>query len=226
MDRYAIIGLGRFGYRLAVMLAEAGAEVIAIDRDRQFVEDIRDSVTLAIAMDGTDENALRAQGIDKVDVAVVGIGQDFEAAVLATVVLKQLGVPRVVSRATTDVRGEILRRVGADALVNPEEESAHRWTHRLLGPQVIEQIELAEGQSLVQVPVPLAWVNKTLEDLEVRRRFHVNVVAVRREVPHAEPEGRAGTRTVIEVPLPSTLLQKGDVLVLIGDDEQIAALPR
>lgn len=226
MDRYAIIGLGRFGYRLAVMLAEAGAEVIAIDRDRQFVEDIRDSVTLAIAMDGTDENALRAQGIDKVDVAVVGIGQDFEAAVLSTVVLKQLGVPRVVTRATTDVRGEILRRVGADALVNPEEESAHRWTHRLLGPQVIEQIELAEGQSLVQVPVPLAWVNKTLADLEVRRRFHVNVVAVRREVPHTGPEGRVGTRTVIEVPLPSTLLQKGDVLVLIGDDEQIAALPR
>ena len=139
MDRFAIIGLGRFGQRLARMLSEAGAEVIAIDRSQEIVEAIRDEVTVAVALDATDERALLSQGVDKVDVAVVGIGTDFEAAVLATVILKQLGVPKVVARAATTNRGEILRRVGADDLVNPERESAYRWAHRLMGPNVFSR---------------------------------------------------------------------------------------
>lgn len=244
MKRFAVIGLGRFGRRLAVMLARAGAEVIAVDRDRDVIEDIRDSVTLAICMDGTDENALRTQGLDKVDVAVVGLGTDFENAMLTTVILKQLGVPLVVSRATTVVRADILKRIGADALVNPEEEAAYRWAHRLLGPSVIEQIELAEGHSLVQVPVPEEWVGKSLAELDVRRRYGVNVVAIRHPAsPAAEAEALRGSEKekeksaksvaaptdrggeVIEVPLPHSKLSAGDIVVLIGADEAISSLP-
>lgn len=219
MDRFAVIGLGRFGYRLAELLAQAGAEVIAVDRDTRPVEDIRDAVTLAVTLDSTDERALVSQGIDHVDVAVVGMGTDFEANLLTTVILKQLGVPRVISRAVTSNRGEILRRVGADALVYPEEESAHRWCHRLLGPRVMEQIPLAEGHSLAQIPVPAEWVNRSLADLGVRGKHNVNVVAIRRNVQEAAP-------TVLEMPLPHTKLQAGDVLVLIGADADIAGLPR
>ncbi len=224
MDRYAIIGLGRFGYRLACLLADAGAEVIATDRRREVVEDIRDSVPLAICMDCTDEKALISQGLDKVDVAVVGVGSNFEANMLATVILKQLGVPKVISRATTRARGEILQRIGADALVNPEEESAYRWCHRLLGPNVMEQIPLAEGHSLVQIPTPPQWRGKSLAELDVRRNFNVNVVAIRRGHSVAPPVDQPPP-PVIEVPLPHSKLEPTDILVLIGADTDISALP-
>ena len=226
MDRYAVIGLGRFGHRLAVMLTQAGAEVIAVDRRQEIVEDIRDDVTLAICMDTTDEEALVAQGLNRVSVAVVGIGNNFEASVLTTVILKQLGVPRVISRAITVTRGEILLRVGADALVNPEEESAHRWCHRLLGPNVVDQIPLAEGHSLVQVAVPAQWVGSSLAELEVRRKYKVNMVAIRREKHPAEQDDHHAPARALETPLPHTKLAAGDILVLIGTDEHIAALPR
>lgn len=222
MDRFAVVGLGRFGYRLAVMLANSGAEVIAVDSNRDVIEEIRDRVTLAICMDGTDENALKTQGLDKVDVAVVGIGQDFEASLLSTVILKQLGIKRVISRASTEIRGEILRRVGADALVNPEDEAAYRWCHRLLGPHIIEQIELAEGHSLVQVPAPSDWIGQTLANLDVRKRYQVNVVAILRTAAHdANHDGGP----IIEVPLPTSLVTAGDRLIVIGEDQHISALP-
>jgi trk system potassium uptake protein TrkA len=226
MDRFAIIGLGRFGRRLARMLSEAGAEVIAIDRSEEIIEMIRDEVTVAVALDATDERALVSQGVDKVDVAVVGIGADFEASVLTTVILKQLGVPRVVTRATTTTRGEILRRVGADELVNPERESAYRWAHRLLGPTVIEQIPLAEGYSLVQIPAPAPWQGKSLAELDVRRRYNVNIVAIRRQPDAAEAlAAEQPSRPNFSVPLPHDKLDAQDILVVIGTDEDIAGLP-
>ncbi len=225
MDRFAVIGLGRFGRRLARMLTEAGAEVIAIDSSADIVEAVRDEVTVAVALDATDERALLAQGIDKVDAAVVGIGTDFEATILTTVILKALGVPKVVSRAATTTRGEILRRVGADELVNPERESAYRWAHRLMGPNVIEQIPLAEGYSLIQVPVPAAWQGKSLTQLDVRRKHNVNIVAIRRQPAAEAPAAELPARPTFSVPLPHDKLSAGDVLVVIGSDEDIAGLP-
>ncbi len=226
MKRYAVIGLGRFGRRLATLLASAGVEVIAVDRRQDLIDDIRDSVTLAVCMDSTEEAALRAQGIDRVDVAVVGMGGDFEDSVLTTVVLKQIGVPKVISRATNTMQGEILTRVGADGLVSPETESAHRWCHRLLGPQVMEQIPLTAGHSLVQMPVPPPWVGKSLAELDIRRKHQVNVVAISRAAPGQEHQGdKPAELDDVEVPLPHTKLAEGDVVFVIGADEQISQLP-
>jgi trk system potassium uptake protein TrkA len=226
MERFAVIGMGRFGRRLAIMLAEAGAEVIAIDRDRDLVEQVRDQVTLAVSLDSTNEAALRAQGIDEVDVAVVGIGADFEAAALTTVILKQLGVGRVVSRATSEIRAQVLDRIGADDIVNPEKESAERWANRLLAPSVIERIELAEGFSLAQVPVPAGFTGKTLEQLAIRRRYQVNVVAIRRTLQDQAQEGKTKPRHfLIAVPMADSVIQPGDVLVVIGSNDAITAFP-
>ena len=141
-ERFVVIGLGRYGSRLAVNLARAGAEVIAIDRNREVVEEMRDRVTLAVAMDSTDEQALRLQGVDKVGVAVVAIGHDFEANALTTVLLKHIGVKRVISRAGNPMQVRILSRIGADSVVNPEDETADRWSHKLLAPYLIDHIEL------------------------------------------------------------------------------------
>ncbi len=222
MATFAVIGLGRFGHRLAARLAEGGAEVIAIDARRDLVEAIRDQVTVAVCLDSTDEDALRAQGVDRVDVAVVGIGANFEANALTTVLLRQIGVPRVISRATTDVRAEILAKIGADEVVNPERETADRWSERLLAPNIMERIELAKGFSLTQLPAPRSFAGKTLEDLAVRRKYKVNVVAIRRAVPSA-PEGEPPR--VVSVPGPDSTIQEGDVLFVIGSDEAIRALP-
>ena len=121
MQRFAVIGLGRFGSRLAAGLASAGQEVIAIDLDERIVEQLRDRVTVAVAMDSTNEKALEAHGLDKVDAAVVCMGSAFEANALTTVILKQYGVERVISRAATPTSARILARIGADEVVNPED---------------------------------------------------------------------------------------------------------
>lgn len=226
METFAVIGLGRFGYRVATMLAEAGAEVIAIDRRRDLVEDIRDHVAVAVCLDSTEEEALRSQGVQKVDVAVVGMGTNFEAAALTTILLKHMGVPRVVARAPTDIRGQILSRIGADDVVNPEEESAERWCNRLLTPAMMQHIELAEDHSFAQFAAPRSFHGKTLKDLDVRKKYQVNVVAVRRKIEETDPQGHKTSRiTVISVPAGETVIEPDDVLLLIGRNDAIADFP-
>jgi trk system potassium uptake protein TrkA len=226
MQRFAIIGLGRFGYRLATLLGESGSEVIAVDQNREIIEQIRDKVTLAVCMDCTDEQALKAQGIDKVDVAIVGIGDSFEANSLTTVILKQLGVARVISRATTNTRGRILTRIGADDIVNPERESADRWRNRLLAPSIMERIELSEGFSLTQLPAPPSFYGKTLQQLEVRPRYEVNIIAIRRTSGEVDSEGFKRTKQfMISVPMGDTKILEGDILLIIGADSAMEAFP-
>jgi trk system potassium uptake protein TrkA len=225
MERFAVIGLGRFGMTLARLLAKDGADVIAVDSNKECVDAIRDQVSLAVCLDATDAEALKSQGIDKVDVAVVGVGDSFESSVLATVTLKELDVPTVISRATSRVRGEILSRVGADDVVNPEKESAQRWKNRLMAPSIMDRIELAEGASLVQLESPESFHNKTLTQLDLRKAYRVNVVAIRRTTEEIE-DGEAVTRQfVISVPAGDTAIKPGDILILIGTDEAIENLP-
>jgi trk system potassium uptake protein len=225
MDTYAVIGLGRFGTRLAQLLASNGAEVIAVDTNRALVEELRDEVDLAVCLDATDEEAIRSQGVDKVDVAVVGIGSQFESALLTTVLLKQLGVPRVISRATSHIRAQIFAKVGADDIVNPEREAAQRWCNRLVAPYVADRVELAEHFSLVQVPAPQAFQGKTLGDLDVRRNYHVQIVAIRRTTTDVDADGKTRSReVVISVPMAETEIKPGDVLLCIGSDDAMDQL--
>lgn len=227
MKRIAVIGLGRFGKRLATLLADANAEVIAVDRDREIVESIRDAVALAVCLEGYDEEALRAQGIDRVDVAVVGIGQSFEDSALTTVILKRkLKVPRVIARATSQIRADILVNIGADEVVNPEAEAAERWCNYLMAPAVIERIALSADHSLVQVPAPPKFHHKTLKDLAVRTKYNVNVVAIRRTEERRDADGKLlHRRDNVLVALPDSVIQPNDVLFLIGQDEDIATFP-
>lgn len=227
MDRFAVIGLGRFGSRLARNLAASGAEVIAVDRDRAIVEDLRDQVTLAIALDATDEAALKLQGVEQVDTAVVGIGHNFEANALTTALLKSLRVKRVVSRAANVTQARILTRIGADGVVSPEDESADRWSHRLLSPFLIDHVELGEGYALVQLPVPTDWVDKPLLELDLRKRYKVTVVAIKRRVQGSGPAGvDASDARVVVVPLPSTRMLADDTVILAGYDKDLERLPR
>jgi trk system potassium uptake protein TrkA len=227
MDRFAVIGLGRFGMGLAINLSQKGAEVIAVDLEREPVDQIRDQVTLAISMDATNADALRTQGIDKVDVAVVGIGQNFEANALATATLKSLGVPKVFSRAGSAVQGQILTRIGADGYIFPEAESAESWAQRLTLPFMMHRIDLGERHSLVEIKAPASFARKSLVQLNLRKKYNVNLVAIRRQVNVAtETGGPQTTQQIIDVPMPESIIQPDDILILVGSYESIERLPK
>ncbi len=224
MERFAIFGMGLFGRRLARLLAEGGADVMAVDRDRELVELVRDSVSLAVCLDSTNEQALLAQGIDKVDAAIVGMGDAFESAALTTALLKQIGVKRVISRATSEVRGRILLRIGADEIVDPERETAERWRNRLMLPAILERAVVGDGFSLVQIAAPKSFVGQTLGELDIRNKHGVNVVGIRRQAPETQDSSQVG-ETVISVPMADTRIEAPDVLLLIGGDEALADFP-
>lgn len=228
MKRFAVIGLGRFGKKLAIALAMSGAEVIAIDKDRSEIELIRDQVSHAVRLDSTDEEALKAQGIDKVDVAIVGIGQGtgqgFESAILTVVNLKQMGVKQVYARAEDPIGGEVFSKVGAAEVIYPEIESAQRWAYKLIAPQIGEKIDFAPGYSLARVKTPASFDNRTIMDLQLRQKYNVNLVAIKRG-EHSKAK-KSEKDAIINVPMPNTIVYQDDILMVAGSDTDLAKLPQ
>ncbi|MCX5654499.1 MAG: TrkA family potassium uptake protein [Planctomycetota bacterium] len=226
MKRFMVIGLGRFGRRLAQALTEAGHEVIAIDKREELVEHVRDEVALAVCLDATDPEALKSQGAGDLDAAAVCIGEDFESNALTTATLKSLGVRLVISRASTEIQRRILSAIGADQVVLPEEEVADRVAAHLANPNVLEHLELAEGHSLVQIRAPADWQGRTLGEIDLRRKHEVNLVAIKRTIVSRTPEGGESVeQQVVDLPLAHTVIREGDVLVLVGSTESLANLP-
>jgi trk system potassium uptake protein TrkA len=225
MKRFAVIGLGRFGRKLAIALSMSGAEVIAIDKDRMIIEDIRDQVTHAVRLDGTDEDALKAQEVDKVDVAIIGMGERgraFESAILTVVNLKQMGVPLIYARAANLIAGQVFSAVGATDVIYPEIETAQRWAYRLIAPHIEEKIDFAPGYSLARVKSPASFNEKTVMELQLRQRYNVNLVAIKRANPDREEKDDG----IINVPMPSTVIYAEDILMVAGSDLDLAKLPR
>ena len=226
MKKFAVIGLGRFGRKLAATLTMGEAEVIAIDQNREIIEEIRDEVSHAVRLDSTDEAALRAQGIDKVDVAIVGIGQGgrgFESSILTVVHLKAMGVPQIYARAENLIQGQVLSKIGATEVIYPEIESAQRWAYKLLTPQITDKIDLAPGYSLASVIAPASYHGKTVLDLQFRQKYGVNLVSIKRG-EKAEDVKQKGE--IINVPLPDTVIYEDDIMMIAGSDEDLAKLPQ
>ena len=227
MKRFAVIGLGRFGNKLAIALAMSGAEVIAIDKERELVEMVRDQVSHAVRLDSTDEEALKAQGVDKVDVAIVGIGQQgkgFESAILTVVNLKQMGVKQIYARAQDLIAGEVFSKVGATDVIYPEIESAQRWAYKLIAPQIGEKIDFAPGYSLARVKAPASFDGKTVMDLQLRQKYNVNLVAIKRSETEKIKKSEKGA--IINVPMPNTVIYADDILMVAGSDADLAQLPQ
>ena len=227
MRRFAVIGLGRFGQKLAIALAMSGAEVIAIDKNREEIELITDQVSHAVSLDSTDEEALKAQGVDKVDVAIIGIGQGgggFESAILTVVNLRQMGVKQIYARAEGPIAGEVFSKVGATEVIYPEIESAQRWAFKLIAPQIGEKIDFAPGYSLARVKAPPSFDGKTVMDLQLRQKYSVNLVLIKRGEHAAKVKDQKGK--IINVPMPSTEIYQDDILMIAGSDADLAKLPQ
>jgi trk system potassium uptake protein TrkA len=215
MKRILVIGLGRFGRPLAEALAQAGAEVIGLDENMALVEEIRDRIAVAAQADSTDPQALRAVGAAEVDAAVVAIGEDFEAEVLTVAALKELGVREIIARTRTERERRILELVGATRTVSVEGETARRLA-RSLAASVLDSVEVAEGISLIHWMADERVAGKRLRDTELRARWGLDLVAVRRRRPD-------GGESCTVMPEPDFALQAGDVLLLVGADARLRA---
>lgn len=206
--------MGDFGRAAAIGLARAEAQVIAIDRNMDRLNLVKDEVALAIRMDATHRDALEAQQIGQADVLVAAIGQNFEAQVLVVVHARTLGIKRIVARAITDDHRRVLEAVGATEVFNPEEEAARNMVQRLTISNIRNYFELADGFSLVEVEAPADTVGRPLRVLDLRRRFRVNLVAIKRMAV-----GKDGVRFLKEfkaVPMPEDVIEANDVLAVAG----------
>jgi trk system potassium uptake protein TrkA len=227
MRRVAVIGLGRFGMAVVEQLAASGAQVIAVDSDRELVDEVKHRVDVAVVLDSTDERALRSQEIHKVDVLIVAIGENFEAALLtAAIAKKQLKIPRVICRAATSIHAEIFTQIGADEVIQPESETGRQLARKLANPFLEDFVDLGEGFTLIEMHAPSSFRGKTLRDLNLRVRYGVNLVAIRRTVRSVNRSGMEQTRDSLSVPQPDEIIQTEDTLLLIGATEDLSRLPK
>lgn len=210
--QFAIIGLGRFGSNMAKALYKMGYEVLAIDKDMQKVQDFSDEVTHVVQADTTDETALRAMGIRNFDVVVVAIGEDVQANIMTTLQLKEIGAPFIVATARNSLHVKLLEKIGADRVVSPERDMARRVAYNLASTSVMDYIELSPKFSIVEISAPKAFQDKTLAESNIRAKYGINVVAIKRD------------DNLIISPLPSEKIQKGDIVIVVGSNEGINGL--
>lgn len=209
MKQFAVIGLGRFGSSVAITLATMGYEVFATDIDEDRVNDIVEHVTHSAQLDALDEHALKAVGIRNFDVVVVAIGKEIQASILVTVMLKEMGVKRVVAKAQDDLHGKVLERVGADKVVFPERDMGVKVAHALVSKNIMDQISLSPEYSLVEMVTPPNFINKNLEQSGARQKYGLSILAIRR-----------GKEMIIS-PNAAQVIEEGDVLVIIGKTEKL-----
>lgn len=212
MKQFAVIGLGRFGSSVAKTLTAQGYEVLAIDDDQGRIQEIAPIVTHAIQADAKDEHALKAIGIRNFDVVIVAIGQDIQASILVTVLLKELGVKYVVTKATNDLHGKVLTKVGADKVVYPERDMGARVAHSLVSSNVLDHIEISPDYSILEVIAPESLVGRNLKESGLRARLGVTILALRRG------------KEIIVSPSPDVPIQENDILVAIGENNNLRSI--
>lgn len=208
-QEFAVIGLGRFGSNLAIALEEHGHTVMAIDIDPHLVQNVVDQVTHAATLDSSNEDALRAIDISSFDTVIVAIGNDFEANLLTTVNLKSLGVRQIICKTQTSRQCDILRRLGADKVIQPEQNSARRLAEELSTPAMIEHFNIGQNFSVAEIILPdsLAW--QSMAQSNLRNKHHITVLLVKRgEEVHISPRA-------------DTILQQGDILIVFGENKYI-----
>jgi trk system potassium uptake protein TrkA len=222
MKQFAVIGLGTFGQRVARTLMQKGSEVVAIDKDAAKVEAVKDDVTRAVCLDATDKETLARSGVLDVDAVVVAMGENMEEAILATALLKRLGAGYIVARAATELYAQILRDVGADRTVLIEEQMADQVAKTMVAPDIIDQLQLSTGHSLVEMKPLRDMVGKKLSELDLRRSYRVNIIAIKKRIPVINEEGESTfEEKTNDVPGPDDRIEAGDVLVVVGADTEL-----
>ena len=214
MKSYLVIGLGRFGQTLARQLCMLGAEVLAMDVHSDLVQQVAEDVTHAVVGDAQDKEVLRALGVRDFDCAIIAIGSDLAASVLATMNLKELEVPYIICKAHDETHRRVLEKLGVDRVEIPEQENAQRLARSLNSHNVLEYIELSEDYGILEIPAPKGWIGKTIKELNVRAKLGVNIIAV-----------ESGKTTNVS-PSADYQILEGDVMVVLGDNYSLEAVQK
>ena len=216
MSRYAVIGLGKFGSWVARTLESLGHQVIAIEADGILIDRHAEFVSRAVQGDATDPVVLRGAGVAGVDAAVISMGENLAASILATVALRDLGVHELYVKAAGDAEARALNALGVSEVIIPEKEAGVRLAHRMGATEVLDYLPLGEGHSIQEIAIPPAWVGRSLRALDPRGQLGIQVIAVR----------CALTEAVHVPPDPDAVLKDSDALIVAGADPALAALPR
>ncbi|MGL4736067.1 MAG: potassium channel family protein [Cellulosilyticaceae bacterium] len=212
MKQFVVFGLGRFGISLATTLAEAGYEVMVVDKSEERIQEISALVTHAVQADAADMDTLRSLGIRNFDVAIVAIGKDIQASIMTTLLLKEIGIPYVVAKASSEIHERVLRKIGADRIILPEHEMGMRIATNLMSGNIIDYIQLSSEYSIVEIAILQEWANRTIMDVNFRAKYGINIIAVQR---HGK----------IDIsPTPDYILSSEDVLVVVGSTKQLQLL--
>ena len=214
MKSYIVIGLGRFGQTLARQLCMLGAEVLALDKRSDLVQQVADDVTHAVVGDGQDKEVLRALGARNFDCAIIAIGSNLAASVLTAMNLKELGVPYVICKAHDETHRKVLEKLGVDRVIIPEQENAQRLARSLNSHNVLEYIELSEDYGILEIPAPKGWIGKTIKELNVRAKLGVNIIAVEND------------KETNVSPSADYQIVPGDVMVVLGDNYALEAVQK
>lgn len=212
--QFAVIGMGRVGASLVRTLDSLGHDVLGIDCDEDRIQDLSDELPGAslVAADATEDSVLRDLGLERFDGAAVVIGESIQGSVLVTLILKDLGVPMIFSRANNDLHARVLDRVGADHVIQPEKEFGEFLARQMSLPGIKDYLELGQDEALIEIEVPQEWIDKSLADLQLHRKKDLTVLAIK-------GENKGGT-----LPQPNTPLQEGDILVVGGPKEELDKL--
>lgn len=214
MKQFVVIGCGRFGASVARTLHSQGYDVLAIDNDEEKVQEISESVTYAVQANAEDENVLKSLGIRNFDVAVISIGSDIQASIMATLIVKEMGVKTVIAKAQSDVHAKVLYKIGADRVVFPERDMGVRVAHNLVSSNVLDYIELAPNYSIIEIFALKEWENKTLKELRLPAKYGINVMAIKQN------------DSVNISPYADDIVKPGDVLIVIGSNEDLSKLEK
>jgi len=227
MKQFVVIGLGRFGSSIARALSEKKFEVLAIDEDENRVREMEGVVSQAVVMDATDEKGLKELGVADFDTAIVSMGETIEDSIMITLTLKEMGIRQVIVKAKSDLHSRILKKVGADRITFPEREMAEKLAESLASPKIFDFIELSKTHGIVEMVVPKKIVDNTLRDLQLRAKYRVSVIAIKRKIPYSKPDGSTDFKEEIIIgPGSDDELISGDVLVLLGKNADLEKIKK
>ncbi len=211
MKRVIVIGLGIFGFNIARELFENGIEVVAIDKNREMVQRVRDFSTKAILGDSSNKEFLESIGIGEDDIVIISFGEDLAAATLTTLHLKEMKIKRIIVKVPNEEHKKVLERIGATEVIIPEKEMASKIAKSLISPNILDYIPLSEGYNISEIVPPSSFIGKTIGELHLRSRYHIEVIAIREVLPDR----------IKMIPRADFVIKDSDILVVLGKEEDI-----